>query len=143
MKTRLAFLLMLLSSSLAHADADDEVFYRHAAHCVALFKRDALALQPEARAGHAAAKAQMVQLTAWGFGFIGTAYKRGLRNPRADALLAESERALGDWDAAKRQEVTEQCQADARAIFANASGLERAVVNNRAAARVDKQLKAP
>lgn len=119
----------------------DEAFYRHAASCVALLKLDALALQPAAQGGDAQAKAEMVQLTAWGFGFIATAYKRGLRNPRADQMLAAAEAEQADWPRTQRQERGKVCRADARTIFAEASSLERAVVNNRAAARVERQLK--
>lgn len=140
MKALLTSLLLLVTTWVQAAEADDEAFYRHAAECVALLKHDALALQTAAKGGDAPAKAQMVQLTAWGFGFIASAYKRGLRNPRADTMLDEAEAAQRDWPDNQRQERTERCLTDAREIFANASGLERAIVNNRAAARVERQL---
>lgn len=141
MKTLLVSLLLTTTVLAQASEMDDEAFYRHAADCVALFKQDALRLEPQARGGDAQARAQMVQLTAWGFGFIGTAYKRGLRNPRADALLAQAETDQKNWPASRRQEQGSACEADARQIFTDASGIERAVVNNRAAARVDRQLK--
>lgn len=148
----LTALTLLLGAGLAFAQPEvaapgaamdqmaDEAFFQQAANCVALFKQDALALKAEAQGGSAPAKAEMVQLTAWGFGLIGTAYKRGLRNPRADAILSQAEREQSDWPDAKRAALTAQCKTQARTVFANASGIERALVNNRAAARVDKLL---
>lgn len=140
MKALLTTLLLTLAIGAQATETDDEAFYHHAAQCVALLKQDALALVPAAKGGDVPAKAQMVQLTAWGFGFIASAYKRGLRNPRADTLLDEAEADQQTWPASRRQSQTDRCLTDARDIFTNASGLERAIVNNRAAARVERLL---
>ncbi|MDE2503051.1 MAG: hypothetical protein KGL18_08770, partial [Burkholderiales bacterium] len=98
----------------ARALAADETppFFRHASSCVAVLKRDALALAPRAAAPDAEARARMVTLTEWGFAFIGAAYEQGLRNPRADELLDEAEQAQATQGADALRRLSASCQVE-------------------------------
>lgn len=123
----------------------------HDSECVAVLKRDAVALAARVDAASSdtassdtareAARREMVRLTEAGFAFIGTAYKKGLRNPRADELLAEAERTLQGRPEAALRSLSRQCQAEGAELLQRANFLERALVGNRAKARVDKMLR--
>lgn len=145
----LALLSLALAAPLAARAADgpapdgDEAFYQRAADCAASMEIDQLALVARARAGEKALRPQIVQLTADGFAYVGTAFKRGLRNPRADRMLAA---ALGEqkgWDWPRHEKLSAQCTREARALYDNASSLERWLVDRKAAKRVDRYLSSP
>lgn len=137
-----ASVLVLAATGADAVEADDDAaFHRRAASCVAVMKGDVERLVPRFRAGEAALRPDLERLTAQGYAFIGTAYLRGLRKAEADRMLeaAEAEQRLQAPDALRA--LSSACQAEGAALLANANGLERALVNNRARARVDKLLK--
>lgn len=132
---------LLLSSALpARAAPDDAPFYRRAAACVAVLERDAAALAGRHQAGERGVKPALVKLTEQGFAFIGRAYLRGLRQAEADRLVDEAKAAQRGQPAEALAQLSAGCQAEGARLYANANGLEQAVVSNRARARVDKLL---
>ncbi|MDE2367704.1 MAG: hypothetical protein KGN16_01940 [Burkholderiales bacterium] len=136
-----ALLVGVLGTGVPACAADDTpAFYRHASSCVAVLKRDALALAPRAATPDAEARARMVVLTEWGFAFIGAAYEQGLRNPRADELLKEAEQAQSALDADALHQLSAACQVEGAKLLDERGGLMRALARNRANARVDKLL---
>lgn len=125
------------------AQADDGTSlaaYRHASACVAVMKQDVVELAARYQAGDTAVRPDMVRLTALGFAFIGTAYKQGLRKPQADTLLAEAEQEQLKQRAGVLRQLSADCQAEGAQLLDDSNFLERALVNNRAQARVDKLL---
>jgi len=138
--------LLPLGQAPAQAQDTDEAAlpaYRHASACVAVLKRDALALTARYKAGHTETRPEIVQLTELGFGFIGNAYKRGLRNPQADQLMAEAELAQKQASAESLKQLSHECQGEGAQILRDANFIERSLVGNRARARVDKLLAPP
>ena len=71
---------------------------------------------------------------------MGVAFKRGLRNPQADQLLAEAEQQHRRLAAPAQRQVSTDCQAEAARLLASSNALERALVRNRAKARVEHLL---
>ncbi|HSI56966.1 MAG TPA: hypothetical protein VLA16_05385 [Ideonella sp.] len=139
-----ALLLVSLGSAVA-APPDDAGLarYRHASACVAVMKQDATALAERYRAGATAVRPEVVRLTELGFTFIGTAYKSGLRNPQADQLLDEAEQAQQGQPASALKQLSADCQAEGAKLLRDSNALERALVSNRARARVDRLLASP
>ena len=78
--------------------------------------------------------------TELGFTYIGVAYKKGLRNPQADQMLADSEKRWGLLSKAAQQSRLLTCTASAQKLMKDLSGFERYLIKNRAQARVDKVL---
>lgn len=138
-----AAIALLLSAACVRAaeSTDDAVFHQRAAACVAVMKSDVERLVPRFRAGEAALRPDLERLTAQGYAFIGTAYLRGLRKAEADRMLAQAEAQQRQQAPEALRLLSTACQAEGAALLANANGLERALVNNRARARVDKLLK--
>jgi hypothetical protein len=140
--------MLTLGTALAWATparADDAAAlarHRHASVCVAVLKRDALALRDSAAAGDAGKRAEMVSLTEIGFAFVGTAYKDGLRKPLADQLLDEAEATQRHQSEQALGQLAASCRTEGAQLLDDASFLERLLVRNRAAARVDKLLAA-
>lgn len=114
--------------------------YRQASACVAVMKQDVVGLADRSRAGTPNLRPEMVRLTELGFAFIGTAYKSGLRNPQADQLLEEAEAAQKRQSPESLKQLSAQCQAEGSKLLKDSNALERALVSNRARARVDKLL---
>lgn len=114
--------------------------YRQASACVAVMKQDVVGLVSRSRAGTPNLRPEMVRLTELGFAFIGTAYKSGLRNPQADQLLEEAEAAQKRQSPESLRQLSVQCQAEGSKLLRDSNALERALVSNRAKARVDKLL---
>jgi hypothetical protein len=114
--------------------------HQRAAECVAVLKAEALALAPRHRAGQTQVRGEMEQLTQWGFAMIGTAYKRGLRNPLADQLLEAADQAVARQTMPARQALSQQCREQGAQLLVQANLIERGLVANRARARVDKLL---
>lgn len=133
--------LALAEPTVAAADAD-AVFYRHAASCVAVLERDALALSARYKAGEPAVKPALVKLTEQGFTFIGKAYLRGLRKEEADRLTHQAEAAQKTMPLDALRELSSGCQAEGSRLYADAGMLQQMLVSNRARARVDKLLAA-
>lgn len=136
-----AVLCLVAGAANANEDANDAVFFRRAATCVAVMKADVERLVPRFSAGESALRPNLERLTAQGFAFIGTAYKRGLRKDEADRMLAEAQAQQRSQTPESLRLLSSSCQTEGAALLTNASGLERALVNNRARARVDKLLK--
>jgi hypothetical protein len=123
----------------AGTPAPDPFFERSSA-CVAVMKADLLALTERYQSGEPAVRADIERLTELGFSFVGTAYKRGLRKPLADKLLDEAERVQVLQAPVTLQALSTSCQAEGARLLAEANFLERALVRNRARARVDDLL---
>lgn len=117
--------------------------YRHASACVAVLKREALVLTARYKAGHTETRPEIVKLTELGFTFIGTAYKSGLRKPQADQLLDEAEKAQKQASPDALRQLLGECQVEGAKLLRDANFVERALVGNRAASRVDKMLTPP
>ena len=140
--------LLLLACLAAPAGAADpspttDPFYRRASDCVAVMKGDVVSLKARHQAGVTQLRPQMVRLTELGFTFVGTAYKRGLRKAQADALLADAEKSQKSMSADHLKKLSTECQAEGGRLFARATAIERALVSNRARARVDDLLGPP
>lgn len=139
----LALALPLLAGqgpALAAEAAPPDPFYRRASDCVAVMKRDVVTLRGRHEAGATQVRPQMLRLTELGFTFIGTAYKRGLRKEQADALLLEAEKTQKLMNADGLRRLSSECQAEGGKLLAKANVIERALVANRAKARVDDLL---
>lgn len=141
-------LWLLLGPRLAAAqNADDEAAklpaHRHASACVAVLKREALVLTARYKAGHTETRPEIVRLTEHGFVFIGTAYKNGLRKAQADALLEEAEQAQKQASPEALRQLLGECQTEGAQLLRDANFIERGLIGNRAAARVDKMLAPP
>ena len=136
----LALALGLLGT--AAAAPDDAAFHRRAADCVAVLERDASALATRVQAGDKAARPGLLKLTEQGFTFVGRAYLRGLRKAEADRLVDEAKVAQKSLPPEPLQQLSASCQAEGARLFADANALERALVTNRAKARVESLLAA-
>jgi hypothetical protein len=120
--------------------APPDPFYRRASDCVAVMKRDVSGLKIRHDAGAVQVRPQMLRLTELGFTFIGTAYKRGLRKEQADVLLLEAEKAQKTMSTDGLRRLSTECQAEGGKLLAKANVIERALVTNRAKARVEDLL---
>jgi hypothetical protein len=139
--------LLLLAAIPARAqegeDAAKLAAHKHASACVAVLKREALVLTVRHKAGHPETRPEIVRLTEQGFAFIGTAYKNGLRKPQADQLLDEAEMAQKQASPEALRQLLGECQVEGAKLLREANFVERALVGNRAAARVEKMLAPP
>lgn len=140
-------LLLLLGAGLAQAQDGEEAArlaaHKHASACVAVLKREALLLTARHKAGHPETRPEIVKLTELGFTFIGTAYKGGLRKPLADQLLEEAEKAQKQASPEALHQLLGECQVEGAKLLREANFIERGLVGNRAAARVEKMLATP
>lgn len=127
----------------ADADAADQAFYQRAASCAAVMKQEVVRLGDRWRAGDRNVKGDARRLTELSFTFVGIAYKRGLRGEAADRLLADAERAQAAQPAAALRQLSADCQAEAVKLLDRSNVLERALVRNRAKARVDQLMADP
>jgi hypothetical protein len=131
------------TAATAPLEADVEnPFFAHAAACAAALEVDQLALVARARAGTSGLRDELVRTTVLGFTFVGTAYKRGLRNPRGDTLLNAARAEQRNWPQQRHEQAVASCRAEAARLFDDATSLERWLLTNRAAARVDRYLSA-
>ena len=122
---------------------DSTARHRHASMCVAELKHEVQGLRERAQAGAQNLRPEMIRLTEWGFSFVGTAYKAGLRKPLADQLLKEAEAELPRLGPEARRQLGADCRAEGARLYKNANFLEQALVTNRARARVDELLRPP
>jgi hypothetical protein len=139
----LAVLAGTLAGTAAAADDADEAFYQRAATCAAAMQVDQLALAIKARAGDEDAHAQLLQLTKLGFAYVGTAYLRGLRDPRGSDMLKAATQEQKDWPAARHAALAAECHAEAQKVYADAGGVWQWAVDKKATKRVDRFLSAP
>jgi hypothetical protein len=141
------FVLLAAAAGVVRADdappSDDEAFYQRAATCAAAMEVDQLSMARRARAGETELRDRIVRLTEYGFAYVGTAYKRGLRNPRADEMLKTARAEQKGWDAARHAKVASECTAEGEALFNGATSLEQWLVTSKANKRVDRFLNAP
>lgn len=140
-------LSLLLAAGPARAQEGDDAArlaaHRHASACVAVLKREALLLAHRYKAGHTETRPEIVKLTEHGFAFIGTAYKSGLRKAQADQLLEEAEKDQKNASPDALRQLLGECQTEGTKLLREANFIERGLVGNRAAARVDKMLAPP
>lgn len=114
---------------------------QRASLCVAALQADVLTLKGRYQAGETTVKPQMVTLTRQGFAFVGTAYLRGLRKAEADQLLERAEAKVAALPKAELASLSANCQNEGERLYREANAIERALVANRAQARVDKLLR--
>lgn len=133
----------LLPISVAAAWAQDkpspkQAFFIEASDCTAALKARVAErlLQPRSDARNKL----ILSDTELGFTYIGVAYKKGLRNPQADQMLADSEKRWALLSKAAQQSRLATCTASAQKLMKDLSGVERYLIKNRAQARVDKLL---
>ncbi|WP_374675278.1 hypothetical protein [Ideonella sp.] len=138
----LAALAALGGAGVAQAapTAADKAFYQRAAACVAVLEKEAGDMAGRYQAGERTLKPALVKLTEQGFAFIGQAYLRGLRQAEADRMLDEAKAAQRSLPADARAQLVAACRSEGARLYADANGLEQALVSNRARARVDKLL---
>ena len=120
----------------------DEAFFQRAATCAAAMEIDQQILVARARGGTPGLRPELVQLTQLGFAYVGSAYLRGLRNPRGDAMLAAARVEEHTRAAADHVKLVATCRTEAAVLLYEATSLEQWLVNNRAEARVDRYLAA-
>lgn len=136
-------ILLLTGPGLAAAQdtvATPDPFFLRSSSCVAVMKTNLLDLTERFHRGETSVRNDIVHLTELGFSFVGTAYKRGLRKPLADQLLDEAERRQSLMAPVALQDLSVSCQAEGQRLLQDANFLERALVRNRAKARVDDLL---
>jgi hypothetical protein len=144
--TRAATLATVLAAAepqAAPASAADDANmarYRRASACVAVMKQDVLTLASRFRAGDTAVRPEMQRLTELGFTFIGTAYKSGLRKQLADPMLADAEKAQKRQSPEALRQLSADCQTEGDQLWRDSNFIERALVSNRARARVEALL---
>lgn len=144
MKHLLAPLLCLCcalpAAAAAEPSATELARWRRASACVAVLKADVVVLRERSLAGTAGLRPEMQRLTEQGFALVGTAYKQGLRNPLADQLLDEAEAAQKRQGTEALRTLSQECRVEGARTLKEASFIERALVANRARARVDQLL---
>lgn len=91
------------------SDVEAARFFSHAAACAAALQAVQLALVAQARAGAPQLRSQIVNITRLGFTFVGVAYKRGLRNPKADKLLDAARAEQKAWPTERHAALVAQC----------------------------------
>lgn len=130
------------ASGAAHAapSAADKAFYERAASCVAVLEQEASDMAGRYQPGDRTLKPALVKLTEQGFAFIGQAYLRGLRQAEADRMLRDAKATQRSLAPDARAQMVDTCRTEGAQLYADANGLEQALVSNRARARVDKLL---
>ena len=124
------------------ADADDEAFYHRASECVAAMQVDQYALVARARQGDRSVRPALFDITKLGFAYVGEAYLKGLRDPRATNMLKAETAAQKDWPAARHAALVAQCRVEAQKVYDD-SGMWKILVDNKANKRVDRFLSMP
>lgn len=115
--------------------------WKRTSACVAVMKREIVGLADQHKAGKRQVEPEMVSLAEWSFALIGTAYKQGLRKTQADKLLEEAEAALKAQNPEEQKALLQACQIEGQKTFRDANFVERALVSNRAKARIESLLK--
>jgi len=136
-----AVLVSLAAPALA-ADAGDEAFYQRASECVAAMQVDQYALVARAREGDRSVRPALFEITKLGFAYVGEAYLKGLRDPRATDMLKAETAAQKDWPAARHAALVAQCRVEAQKVYDD-SGMWKMLVDNKANKRVDRFLSMP
>lgn len=134
-------LCAVFCSQLALAEdlaADDQRFFQDAADCAAALEARVIDRQTQPRTD--ARDDAMRRDVAYGFVFVGVAYKRGLRNPQADEMLHAAEKRWLSLNKADKDARQAMCTSKGQALMDDVSMLERFLVRNRADARVERLL---
>jgi hypothetical protein len=113
-------------------------FFVEAADCTAALQARLVTRLTQARSE--ARDNAILNDTELGFVFIGVAYKEGLRNPEAEQMLKAAEKRWTLLNKADQDKRLTACSIKARQLMDDASVLERFIVKNRAAARVERLL---
>jgi hypothetical protein len=138
----LALLGALMAAPARAADADDEAFYHRASECAAALQVDQYALVARARAGDRSVRPALFEVTKLGFAYVGEAYLKGLRDPRATNMLKAETAVQKDWPAARHQALVAECRVEAQKVYDD-SGFWKGLVDNRANKRVERFLSMP
>lgn len=136
-----AFTVLLSHSAHAQseaASAPPNPFFLEAADCAAAF--EARVIERKAQPRTEARNQAILRDTELGFVYIGVAYRRGLRNPEADDMLKAAEKRWSQLSKPEQAKRLSSCVTQAEQLMEDVSGLERFIVRNRAAARVDRLL---
>lgn len=136
-------LLAVLPAHAGDAEAADQAFFQRSASCAAVMKHEVVKLAERWRGGDRSVQGDARRLTELSFTFVGIAYKRGLRGEAADKLLADAERNQAGQPAAALRQLSTDCQSEAARLLERSNVLERALVRNRAKARVDQLMPDP
>jgi hypothetical protein len=140
----LVALAALAASGAAHAqDAPDEAFYQRAATCAAAMQFDQLALVAKARAGTPGLRPELLTLTRLGFAYVGTAYLKGLRDPRGSDMLKAASAEQKGWPAARHTALVAECRVEAQKVYDDAGSMSRWLVDKKSVKRVDRFLSMP
>ena len=136
----LATAVLFAAGAACAQDDPDEPFYQRAATCAAAMQFDQLALVAKARAGTPGVRPELLTLTRLGFAYVGTAYLKGLRDPRGSDMLKAATAEQKGWPAARHATLVAQCRVEAQKVYDNATAMERWLVDRKAAKRVDRFL---
>lgn len=133
----------LLTSHAAFGQSDPtpappNPFFLEAADCAAAL--EARVIERTAQARTDARNQAILHDTELGFVYVGVAYRRGLRNPEADDMLKAAEKRWSQLSKTEQARRLSSCVTQAEQLMEDVSGLERFIVRNRAAARVDRLL---
>jgi hypothetical protein len=138
----LALTAAMLAAPAFAADAADEAFYQRASACAAAMQVDQYALVARARSGDTSVRPALFDITKLGFAYVGEAYLKGLRDPRATDMLKAAIAAQKDWPAARHAALVTECRAEAQKVYDD-SGMWKMLVDNKANKRVDRFLSMP
>ncbi|MEP6505956.1 MAG: hypothetical protein ABJD97_21660 [Betaproteobacteria bacterium] len=140
----LVVLAMVGACAAARAQGDaDEAFYQRAAACAAAMQFDQLALVAKARGGTPGLRPELLTLTRLGFAYVGTAYLKGLRDPRGSDMLKAATAEQKGWPAARHAALVAECRVEAQKVYEDAGSMSRWLVDKKAVKRVDKFLAVP
>jgi hypothetical protein len=84
----------------------------------------------------------LFDVTKLGFAYVGEAWLKGLRDPRATNMLKAATAAQKDWPAARHAALVTECRAEAQKVY-DGSGMWKVLVDNKANKRVDRFLSMP
>jgi hypothetical protein len=121
----------------------DEAFYQRAAECAAAMQVDQLALVARALGGTPGLRPEILRLTQLGFAYVGTAYEKGLRDPRGSQMLKAATAEQKGWPEARHKALVAECRVEAEKVYEHASSVEQWFVDKKANKRVDRFLSMP
>jgi hypothetical protein len=137
-----AFATLAVGGAARAAGDANEGFYQRAATCAAAMQFDQLALAAQARAGTPGLRPELLALTRLGFAYVGTAYLKGLRDPRGSDMLKAASAEQKTWPAARHAALVAECRVEAQKVYDDAGGMSQWLVDKKATKRVDRFLSA-
>jgi len=138
----LAAFAAVLAGPAAATSAEDEAFYQRTSTCAAALQVDQFALVARARAGATDVRPALLQITKLGFAYVGEAYLKGLRDPRATDMLKAASAEQKNWPEARHVALVAQCRAEAQKVYDDA-GLWQMALDRMANKRVNRFLSMP